>query len=640
MGRLAYGTLLVAAIAAVYGQVGRHEFVDFDDTRYIVENPRLREGLGAGGIVGDFTSPYYLNWHPLTSVSFRIDYALYGLEPAGYLWTNVALHGLAALALFLALCRMTGATGASAFVAGVFALHPLHVESVAWASSRKDVLSAVCFGFALLAYARYAEAPSAARMAAVAVALVVGLLSKAVLVTLPFVLLLLDGWPLRRLGEGGMDLRLLRARVAEKWPLFAVCLLAAGITWGVQREAGATALGDVLPIGLRVANAILSYADYLIDAVWPSGLAVFYPHPRLGPSAGKVACAGGALLAITGVALALRRRAPYLIVGWLWFLGMLVPMLGLVQVGQQARADRYSYLPLTGLAIAAAWSADALVRSPGHRRLLALTGAVVLVALGIAAWSQAALWRDSATLFAHARDVTSGNFKAHRGLGDALRRQGAYDEALREYAEATRIAPGWAEPYLGRAEVLVLVGRRDEAVASFERALELEPRRRGVARALGLLQARLGRTTAAQRYLEAAVAEGEADLQVLLALAEIGTTLGDDAAAAAHYRSALLLEPAHPAAGNNLAWLLATSADPRVRAPAEALRLAQQGVSRAPDHPGALDTLAAAFAASERFEDAVATAARALVLVPVGSSEAAEITERLASYRSGLALGK
>jgi tetratricopeptide (TPR) repeat protein len=634
--------LVAGAVFAVYFQVRTHDFVNFDDSVYITDNPHLSEGLTAAGIARDFGSVYHLNWHPLTSVSYRIDRALYGLRAPGFLLTNVALHALAAALLYLALARMTGAPGRSAFVAAVFALHPLHVESVAWASERKDVLSGAFFALTLLAYARYAEGPSPRRMGVVAAFLGLGLLSKSVLVTAPFVLVLIDYWPLgrvrRRDGSALPDAVRLRAAFAEKWPLFALSAAVSVATWVIQRSEGATEFGEMLSFGVRAANAIHSYGAYLVDSAWPVGLAMFYPHPGSGIPAGQVALAGLLIAAVTAAAVAKAGSRPYLVVGWLWYLGTLVPMLGLVQVGQQARADRYMYLPLIGLAIAAAWGAHDAVRGRAGRRALGAAGAAVVLLLGIRTWDQVGIWRDSRTLFEHALAVTERNFKAHVGLGDTLQRDGLYAEAVVQYDAAIALYPRWLKAHLGRAGSLFGMGDLEGAAESYQSALAIQPDQPAVRGDLGVILVKIGRVEEGLRQIERVIQDGEANADLYVFLASRSFAQGRPDEAVAHYREALLRDADHPTATNNLAWLLATSRDPNVRSPAEAVAHAERAALRDGSDPRVLDTLAAAYAAAGRSEDAVRAAADALARVPDGSPTAVDLESRLELYRSGRAI--
>jgi tetratricopeptide (TPR) repeat protein len=533
---------------------------------------------------------------------------------------------------------MTRAPGRSAFVAAVFALHPLHVESVAWASSRKDVLAGACFAATLLAYARHAEAPSRRRMAAVAACLGLGLLSKSILVTVPCLLLLLDYWPLRRLHGGGsgvlpIDSGRLRAALVEKWPLFLLSFAAAATTWSIQQRAGATAYGDVLPLGARAANALHSYGVYLLDSVWPVGLAMFYPHPGADLPLLQVATASLVLAAVSVWAIRGAARRPYACVGWLWYLGMLLPMIGLVQVGQQARADRYTYLPLIGLALAVAWGAHAW----GHRRVgsraLGLAAAVAIAALALRSWDQVGVWRDSRSLFGHALAVTERNHKAHMGLAYVYERAGLHAEAAAQYTLAVEIYPRWVRAHLGRARALIHGGDLAGGAASYERALLIDPDQPAVRSDLGVALVELGRVEAGLRQLEALVAAGSASADAHGYLADRAVREDRDAEAVAHYRSALQLEPDHPGATNNLAWLLATSDDPDVRDASEAVVHAERAVARNRTDPNVLDTLATAYAAAGRSDDAIRTLDAARAQLPDDSGLAAELDLRLQSLR-------
>jgi tetratricopeptide (TPR) repeat protein len=464
--------LWVATIAALtlaaLGQVVTHEFVAYDDDIYVEHNPNLRDGPTPEAVWRAFREPYEANWIPLTFVSLQLDHALFGLDPRGYHAVNLALHLAAAIVLFLALRRLTGDEIPAAWVAIVFAVHPLHVESVAWVAERKDTLSGLCFTGALLAYARYAEAPSLRRYAPVLLAGIAALLAKPMAVTLPGVLWLLDVWPLRRRP-------LSRRTVLEKLPLLAASALVGAIALRTQADAGSWLPAEQFPWPVRLANAALSVAAYLGDAFWPSGLVVFYPHPRDAVSlagAGAAALAGLALTA--GALLALRRR-PWLAVGWLWFLGMLVPVLGLLQVGLQARADRYTYLPLVGLSLALAWSVHAWARTPLRRRL-ALAGAVAsALALTAAAHLQARHWRDTETLFGHAVAVSEDNWLAQQWLGVLRLERGDLPAAERHFRAALRGQPEWSEVHLGLADVAAERGDWDEAIRSYRHARSLRP---------------------------------------------------------------------------------------------------------------------------------------------------------------------
>ncbi len=621
---------LVALVVLVYLPVRHHAFVEYDDDLYIVENPNLRQPLGLESVARAFREPYEHLWVPLTWLSLHVEYRLHGASPRGYLATNVALHALAAVLLYAAFARMTGARWRSLFVAAVFAVHPLRVESVAWAAERKDVLAGVFWMLALVAHARLAERPrSVSRYLAVALCLVLGLLSKPMVVTLPFALLLLDDWPLRRLS---------RRAVLEKLPLVALAAAASAVTVWVQRESGALLSVDRLPLGDRIANALDSYGVYLVKTVWPTGLAAFYPHPRGGLPPWRVAGAALLLASLTALALRAGRARPYLRVGWLWYLGTLVPVIGLVQTGLHARADRFTYLPSIGLALIAAWGVpDLLARVRAPRWAAPVAGACAIAALAVAASLQVRHWSGPIALYERAIAVTEDNYLAHKNLGDVLLAQGRLDEAERHYLAAARIDPSWSETRLGLADLRAARGDLGGALRGYEEVLRADP---GSTRALGrygLALLRAGRVREARPALERAVAAhgGVAELHAGLALAAAG--VGEDALAAQEGREALRLDPALDAAANNLAWLLATTPDERVRAPEEAIALLEGRLRGAAATPSQLDTLAAAYAAAGRFGDAVETARRGERLARAqGRAGAAErFRERRGLYEQG-----
>lgn len=433
---------LVIAVAVVYGQVWNHGFVRFDDHEAITGNAGLRLGLSPRGLRWAFETLLVANWIPLTVVSLLADQELHGLAPRFVLLENVAFHAIATVLLFHVFRRMTGTLWRSAAVAAVFAIHPLHVESVAWAAMRKDSLSGVFFMLTLLAHVRFVERPSTARQAVVALCCAAGLLSKPTLVTLPFVLLLVDFWPLGRLArpDGAIDTVALRRAVAEKWPLFALAALASAASVWAQSAGGATVGTASLPLGYRVTNALTAYLDYLRASVWPAGLAAFYPPPAGAPPpgpaiAGLVALAAGGLLGWRE-----RHSRPWILVGWLWFAGMLVPMIGLVQVGSQARADRYMYLPLVGLSILPIWAASELTeRARRGRRLVAIAGGAVLLAFALASYRQAGFWRNGVVLLEHALAVTRDNPLVRANLAAVLQDQGRNAEAADQLRAAVTL---------------------------------------------------------------------------------------------------------------------------------------------------------------------------------------------------------
>lgn len=458
---------LMAFTLVVYLPAAGLEFVLYDDDFYVTGVEPVRAGLTRDGIAWAFTSTQGANWFPLTRLSWMLDAELFGLDPRGFHATSVLLHALTTVLLFLGLSRLTAAPARSALVAAIFAAHPLHVEPVAWVASRKDVLSGLFAVLALLAHERAARRGGAGRHALVALALAAGLMAKPMLVTWPFVLLLLDAWPLRRLGRGAL---------LEKLPLFALVAAVSLVTLATQAEGGA--LRSVAEVRLlpRVANAFAAVADYTSDVFWPSGLAVFYPHPGASVAAGRVAV--GALLVLGGSALAFWqwRRRPYLAIGWLWYLGMLVPVIGLVQVGQAARADRYLYLPLIGLGIAVIWLlADLLPRRRAAQHAASALALAVLLALAVATRAQLAHWQDDESLFLHALRVTEDNQVAHINLGLAYWRAGRLDDASAHLLAGLRIVPRSSVAAGLLAGVRVDQGRAEDAIRLYRRALTLDP---------------------------------------------------------------------------------------------------------------------------------------------------------------------
>jgi len=629
--------LLVLAFA-VFAQVQGHQLVDWDDSFVITENPVLAADASGIRLARAILSPHHGNWIPLTQLSLVLTRALAGPEPAGFLLGNLALHALSAVLLFLALARMTGALGRSAFVAAVFAVHPLHVESVAWATERKDVLAGLCFSLTLLAYARFAERPdSRLRYALVLLALACGLLSKPTVVTLPGVLLLLDFWPLGRLRISPSGSA--RHVWLEKLPMLALALAAGVVTFLVQRSGGGMEFADrALPLGLRLWNALDSYGVYLVQTAWPTGLSVFYPHPGEAVSHGRAVLSGVVLVAVSAGALALARRAPYLLVGWLWYLIMLIPVIGVVQVGVQAHADRYLYLPLQGLAIAVAWGAVDLVGSShGRRRALALAGAGVIVLLAIAAHRQTATWRDSLTLFGNAVALDPGNLVAQHRLAVALRKTDRLDEAQHRYQEIIRREPRWALPWFELGGLLEQRGALLEAQRHYQEGLRLDPSHASGQGSLGRVLLQLGHVPEARAALERAQALGLDSAALYGLLATAAQLLGRDADAVREYRAALARDPELISAANNLAWAFAASRDPSLRDPKEAVRLAEAAVEKqTPPDAGFLDTLAVSYAADGRFDDAVRTATSAAKLAEEKgeTSTAGEIRGRIALFRA------
>ena len=484
---LIYTTLAVVTIVA-FEQVRLNEFVGYDDDRYVTENPHVKAGMTPESVLWAFTTTRASNWHPLTWLSHMLDCELFGLNPYGHHLANLFFHVANTLMLFWVFNRMTGAVWRSAFVAALFAMHPLHVESVAWVAERKDVLSGLFWMLTMAAYVRYARRPGTGRYMLVFLALCLGLMAKPMLVTLPLVLLLLDYWPLERLqwyrrdeveelleGESATvtyQRASPRRLILEKIPLFGLAAASSVITFVVQQSKGAVRSGETFPSSARISNALVCYISYIIKMIYPNRLAVLYPHPGDSLPVWQ-AIVSLVLLAVfsTGIIYWGRRRR-YLLVGWLWYLGTLVPVIGLVQVGSQSMADRYTYLPSIGILIMIAWGVSDLVAKWRYRRIgLGITAGAVLSILVICTRVQLRHWQNNLALFGHTLEVTENNYVMHSNYGGAMFEEGRFDDALAQFNEALRINPKYADARRNAGIVLLRQGKIDEAIAAFAEVL-------------------------------------------------------------------------------------------------------------------------------------------------------------------------
>jgi protein O-mannosyl-transferase len=643
--------LFLAAITfAVFRQTIHYDFVNFDDDLYVYNTPAIKAGLTLKGVIFAFISQHARNWHPLTTISHMLDCQLYGLNAGWHHATNTFWHIIAVLLLFQVLRQMTDALWKSAIVAALFAVHPLHVESVAWVSERKDVLSAVFFFLMLGAYVRYARSPSFMRYLLVTVLFAGGLMAKSMLVSVPVVLILLDYWPLNRIRGQQTDVgRHLLELFIEKIPLFVLSAGACIITFVLQKRA--TGAIPPLPLLWRLENAVVTYVTYIWQTLWPTRLAVFYPHPNNTLTIWQVILAIGSLLVASVAVIIFRRKRPYLLTGWFWYLVMLLPVIGLVQVGEQGHADRYTYLPDIGLFLVAVWlPGDVLAVFGARFRLGLATALLIIVALAAAAFIQASYWRNSETLWTHALAVTSDNDVAHNNLGylcvdrdeldkaishfeaaltirsgkrdhhydvgtafmqmnlaDALARQGRSDEAMAHYEEAIRLQPYYADAYYNRGNVLFAKGRIDEAIADWEWTLQLQPNDADAHTSLGNAFLREG-------SLKEAIAQ---------------------------YEKAVALAPEDPHSRNNIAWTLATSSDDSIRDGAKAVGFAEQAVALSGGRePQFLRTLGAAYAETGRFTDAIAAARQAAAIANMQGKRglATKLEKDLLLYRANLPL--
>jgi Flp pilus assembly protein TadD len=702
--------LLGAVTLVVFWPQTSHEFISYDDPFYLTENPHVQQGLTWGNVAWVFRTGEAGNWHPLTWLSHMLDVQLFGLRPGWHHLTSLLFHAASAVLLFLLLLRMTDALWRSAFVAALFALHPLHVQSVAWAAERKDVLSAFFFMLTLLAYARYAKAESGMQQATATNTqhatrntsrasilhplssifyllslffFALGLMSKPMLVTVPFVLLLLDFWPLGRLKlpwfevqSSGFDIRGSRpaqdqslpvnasavAPPPSLWPLFLeklpfLALSAASCIMTLWAQTGGGAVVPVTALSLpqRLANVPVACASYLAAMVWPKGLAILYP---LGDTVSAVTliAAGAVLVGITAWAVWRLRSRPYLAVGWFWFVGMLVPVIGLVQVGMQQRADRYTYLPLVGVFIMLAWEIPERLGAWRPARAVFSAGAILaLLACVVATSRELSYWQDSEHLFRRALEVAPTNYIALDNYARALLRQGKVAEAMWSFEAAVALRPDLDAARCGLGTALMEQGKLDEAADQFSHVLALQPDHVAARLQLGIVRGRQGKLAEAaeafsrvlrlrpddagahnnlgnvlvlQGKHEEAVRQFEETVRLkpdhagaYNNLAISCKKLGRVGDAIAHYREAIRLQPDSLQALNNLAWLLAAEPDGRFRNGAEAVALGTRACELTKyQNPVALTTLAAAYAETGRFQEAVSFAELAQKLAGPGQS--------------------
>jgi Flp pilus assembly protein TadD len=565
---LAIAALLVIAIFAAYAQTLHFGFVNYDDPDYVTENPYIK----SADVAWAFTHSFAGNWFPLTWLSHMLDIELFGLDAGGHHLTSVILHALATLLLYAALRRMTGARWPSAMVAALFALHPLHVESVAWIAERKDVLSAFFWMLTMYAYAAYVARPGPMRYALTLLAFCCGLMAKPMLVTLPLVLLLLDYWPLAR-----------GIRVVEKLPLLALSAAASVVTFVVHKEVGATASLDIFPIAVRLENSLVSYAVYIVKMFWPSNLAVFYPYSRQSLAVQATFAAIGIVL-ITFVTIMMVRRRPYLTVGWLWYLVTLAPVIGIVQVGAQARADRYTYIPMVGLSIAVVWGiAEILAPWPRAQRIL---GYATCAACALLTWSQVRYWQDGVTLFRHTVDVTTDNYAARFNLAAALDERGDKAEAAVQLAEAVRIQPTFAAARAELGQLLAKQGHLPEALVELHAAANLNPSDASTHYRLGTVLGEAGSQREAATEFQEAVRLDPANADAHYNLGISLVNQGSIESAAKEFAATVKLRPDDPYAHFNLGISFARLG--RIR---EAIVELSEAVRLEPRLPGAREAL-------------------------------------------------
>jgi tetratricopeptide (TPR) repeat protein len=688
---------LFASTWLIFGQTLWHDFINYDDQDYVFANAEVIKGLTGHGILWALTGPHSFNWHPLTSLSHMLDCQIFGLKPGGHHFSSVLFHSVAAVLLFLVLRNMTAGTGRtggpsrtgtmwpSAMAALLFAIHPLRVESVAWVAERKDVLSGMFFFLTVAAYLRYVRNPTSGRYLVVAFLFAAGLMCKPMLVTLPAILLLLDYWPLGRFdlaptskskkksSPGGQPAAKL---VLEKVPLFALSIASSIAT--VIAQGSAVVRIEQFPFRLRAMNALTSYTIYIWQMFVPKDLTLLYPLSASQMTAARVAGSVAVLVLITGLTIMFRRTRPYLLVGWTWFLLMLLPVIGLVQVGSQAHADRYTYLPQIGLYIMIVWTvSDISVSWPRRRQLLAGLTVATIAILAVLTRKQTAYWRDSESVWRHAIAATSANDTAFRNLGDVLfakeryddalieyhhaltvngknagaenglgsafSRKGMFDQAITHYHRAIELRPQDAENHNNLGNALCQTGAFKDGIAEYRRALELRPDPANLYNAethfnLANVLLRLGQ-------IDEAIANYQQSLQIqpndAAAHDNLGTALarkGFFAEALGEYRVALKLDPRSATTNGDFAWVLATCPDRTLRNGPKAVQLAEQARDLTGNKdPVMLRTLAVAYAETGNFSGAVETAERALALASKASNNRLtnSLQREIGLYRTG-----
>lgn len=683
---LIYVVLTLVTIIA-FEQVRLNDFVNYDDNKYVTENPDVKAGITRESIWWALSTADIGYWHPLALLSHMLDCELFGLNPHWHHLTSLFIHVANTLLLFWVLKRMTGSVWASSFVAAVFAIHPSHVESVGWISERKDVLSVFFLMLTMGAYVRYTERPGIGRYLLVSLCLCLGLMAKPMLVTLPFVLLLLDYWPLERLQWYGKS-RVVELQeresapvtyqraspqrlIVEKIPLLSLVVVLSAVTYIVQQKAGALKGTEALSLNLRVANALVSYISYIGKIFYPHQLAVLYPHSRTGIPAWQPV---GALLILVFVSVGVMysaKRRHYLAVGWFWYLGTLVPVIGLVQAGSQSMADRYTYLSSIGIFIMVAWGAAEITAKWRYRKVaLPIAAGLLLAVMLVFTRMQVRYWQNSLTLCGHALEVTENNCVMHNNYATALYDEGRFEEALAHFNEALRINPDYFDARRNIGNLFLKQEKYNEAIANLSKALHMGKEQAEVYRNLGFAYAQLGEHGLAIQHYNQALRIDPEDLRVrnslgrsflahgkfreaIACFSEVLRTktglpdvysnlglayyqLGDYGLAVKHWTEAVKLKPDFADVLNNLAWILAVTEDTKLHNPADAVKYAERACELTEyNRPGFLDSLAVAYAAVGNFPEAVKTAEKAVALALSLEREdlAAEIQKRLELYK-------
>jgi tetratricopeptide (TPR) repeat protein len=551
---------LVISTLLIYFQVGTFEFVNFDTGKYVYQNNIVKDGLTLKGIKWAFTTFFFSNWHPLTWLSHMLDVQLYGLHPGRHHLSNVIFHIVNTLMLFIVLRRMTGKLWQCGFVAALFALHPLHVESVAWVSERKDVLSALFGLLVLWSYTRYVQKPGVGRYVPVLLFFILSLMAKPMMVTLPFLLLLLDYWPLRRLNFEGLNKTDPPAKrspaiwflIIEKLPLFIASAAASAVTYYAQRAWGSVVSLDTYPFHIRIANAMTAYVSYIAKMIWPTQLAILYPYGQVIP-AWQTWLAGCLIIGLTLLAVLYYKSRPWFPVGWFWFLGTLVPVIGLVQVGAQSMADRYTYVPYIGLFIIIAWGFfEFLKQWPNPKFKFAVVALVVSGALMAVSWQQIGYWKNSETLFKRAIEVTQNNYVAENNLGHALLMKGNFAEAVEHFKKCLDINPRFATAHLNMGLVYTQQDKPQAALQAYAYALAEKPDFAEAYNFAGKTHYGLGNYEQAVFNYQQAIKFNPDYTEAHNNLGNALVRLGDHDEALASYQQALTLNPEYADTYKNL----------------------------------------------------------------------------------------
>ncbi len=680
---------LMLITTAVYYQVCTYDFINYDDPNYVSKNPNIQAGITPKAVKWALTTGHADNWHPLTWFSHMLDWLVFGPKAGGHHLTNLIFHIANTLLLFIVLKQMTDKLWPSAFVAALFALHPLHVESVAWVAERKDVLSTLFWMLTMWAYSRYVKQPGVARYLLTLLTFAIGLTAKPMLVTLPFVLLLLDYWPLARfpsgqpIGETGKrnkkymyiysHRRILYHLIWEKIPFFALSAVSSIITFIMQQ--GPRVQITLCPLKFRIYNALVSYVEYIGKMIWPSRLAVFNPHPGRNISILNVVISAVLLFAVTILIVQFAKNRRYLVTGWFWYLGTLVPVIGIVQVGLQALADRYTYITLTGLFIIIAWGIPDLLAKWQYKKIaLTLSALLIILAMSICTHFQLRHWQNSLTLFQHSRDATGDNYITHGNIADflceqnkldeaiaeyqkclqirpddpealnnigiALGKQNKLDEAIEVYRKCLQIRPGYPEALNNLGIALSEQGKFDEAVECFTKVLRTKPDSFTAHTNIGYALSLQGSLDEAVVHLAEAIRLNPRSAQAHYYLGQVMVQKRKIDEAIVHFEEALQLKPNWIEPMNNLAWFLVISQETTIHNPDKAVRLARR-VCELTNYkePSLLDTLAAAYAAAGDFSKAIETAEKALELCQSSERNLLKknIENRLVLYKAGKA---